>query len=44
MKDKKTAKKEKVEMAPTVTINGKMVEDPLDKNDLFKKLNKELKK
>ena len=31
-------------MAPTVTINGKMVEDPLDKNDLFKKLNKELKK
>ncbi|MCY1593558.1 DsbA family protein [Staphylococcus pettenkoferi] len=44
IKDKKTAKKEKVEMAPTVTINGKMVEDPLDKNDLFKKLNKELKK
>lgn len=31
-------------MAPTVTINGKMVEDPLDKNDLFKKLNNELKK
>ncbi len=31
-------------MTPTVTINGKMVEDPLDKNDLFKKLNNELKK
>ncbi len=31
-------------MAPTVTINGKMVEDSLDKNDLFKKLNNELKK
>ena len=40
----KIAKKEKIEMAPTVTINGKMVEDPLDKNDLFKKLNNELKK
>ena len=44
IKDKKIAKKEKIEMAPTVTINGKMVEDPLDKNDLFKKLNNELKK
>ena len=44
IKDKKIAKKEKIEMAPTVTINGKMVEYPLDKNDLFKKLNNELKK
>ncbi|MEJ7298752.1 protein-disulfide isomerase, partial [Staphylococcus epidermidis] len=43
-KDKKIAKKEKIDMAPTVTINCKMVEDPLDKNDLFKKLNNELKK